>query len=396
METLKKELKGSYNFFIDLSNYKKDSPGYGLSQDKFSDANLCSIASVGYKLSALVIGVENDWLDYDKAKIEALRTLKTIANLEKIEGFYYHFIDINSGLRKHNSEISTIDTSIMIAGCLLVGQYFGDEVYEIADSLYKKINFPWIVDKRNNQFYFGYKKEQGFFGYWDYYAEQLMLYILGAGSPTYPIGLDVYNSFVREKGNYKENKDIIYSWFGSLFTYQLSHAWLDFRNKIDRDGINWFDNSIKATLANRDFCIDYNHQYPSFNENSWGITACVYEKGYQGEHGAEPAHHNIYLHNDGTIAPYGAVSSIVFTPEHSINALKHYYSIPYLVGKYGLKAAYRIDQDKKVWYSEDFLGIDKGLTMLMIDNYLNQNTWKILNGNEYIKKCFKRLEFKNR
>lgn len=390
MDILKQELKGCYDFFDELSNNS------GLTRDssKFNPT-VSSIASIGYSLCSLVIGVMNNWLDYNDAYKKALNTLQTIENLEQYEGFYYHFLDMKSGLRVWNCEVSNIDTAIMISGVILAGEFFGKEIKDIADKLYRKINFPWFVDENNHQFHLGFTEEKGFFGHWDFYAEQLMLYVLGAGSPTKPVDLSVYNSFTREFGSYKEHTDIVQSWFGSLFTYQLSHAWLDFNNKVDDDGIDWFENSRKASLANYQYCIDNNHQFPSYSENSWGITASVGESGYQVECGALPAKHKIELHNDGTIAPYGALSSIVFTEKESLKALKYYYSMEKLKGKYGLNGAYKITKEKS-WYSEECLGIDKGLTMLMIQNYLDKAIWSLMNKNENIQNGFKKLNFNNK
>lgn len=379
---LLKELKGCFDFFNNEINLDENSNGYGLIRDQYpSSPEICSIASVGFGLASLITGVKNNWISSEEANKRAILTLKTfLNNLEEIEGFYYHFVNMNNGLRELNSEISIIDTGIFICGAITAGEFFGGEVQELADKLYRRINWTWFVDKNKDMFYMSYTKEKGFEGYWDVYAEQLMLYILGVGSPTHGIDKSIYYTFNRLKGNYGEYKDIIHSWFGSLFTYQYSHAFIDFRNTLDKDGINWWDNSVKATLANRQYCIDNQDRFKSFNEYSWGITACITPNGYFGLLGAKPSSNNQNV--DGTISPSGAIGSIVFTPTESITALTNYYLILDLIDKYGLKDSYNLDYN---WFATESLGIDKGISMVMIQNFLNESIWNSFMKNKYVK-----------
>ena len=392
---LKKELKGDYNFFIKESNRNKKSKGYGLIRDKSElSPEIASIASVGYGFAALVIGVERKWITYKKAYEKANKTLDTfINNMENINGFYYHFVNMKTTKREWNSEISIIDTAIFICGALLVGEYFGGKIKEKAELLYQRINWNWYTDENQNQFYMGYSPEKGFWGHWDMYAEQLMLYILGVASPTYPIDKTMYDSIKKEKMDYSNIKDIIYTYCGTLFTYQYSHAWIDFRGLKDKDGIDWFDNSVKATLANREYCIKNSNKFKTFNKDSWGLTACVGPKGYSGGYGAMPAMANLDKQNDGTISPCGAIGSIVFTQEYSIKAVENYYNnFSKLWCKYGFKDAYNLDMNKH-WYSKECIGIDKGISMIMIENYFTGLIWKYFMKNKYVKKGLELLEF---
>lgn len=393
-DILYKELKKSYNFFIKEANTDKKSKGYGLIKDKTILAdNIASIASVGYGLAALVIGVEHNWIKYDKAYDRANRTLETfINNVEGKNGFYYHFVNMQTGKREWNCEISIIDTAIFICGAITAGEYFGKEVKNKAYILYKKINWNWYRNKTNNLFYMGYKPEKGFWVQWDGYAEQLMMYVLGVSSPTYPIDKSMYYEFNRKKKDYKDIKDIIYTYCGTLFTYQYSHAWIDFRNLTDINGVNWFENSIKATKANREYCIDNKSKFKTYGENSWGLTACLSPKGYIGP-GAEPCDTNLEIENDGTISPCGAIGSIVFTPKESIQAIEYYYNtFRKLWGKYGFKDGFNLEGEKD-WFAREYIGIDKGIGMLMIENYLNETIWKYFMKNEYVIKGLEMLEF---
>ena len=389
---LKKELKGDYNFFMKEANTNPKSKGYGLIRDKSKLApEVASIASVGYGLAALVIGVERKWISFSKAYNRANGTLHTfLNNMETTNGFFYHFINMETAKREWNCEVSIIDTGIFICGAILAGEYFKGEVKEKAEQLYKNINWNWYRDETINQFYMGYSPEEGFSGHWDMYAEQLMLYVLGVASPTFPIESSMYDDFKKPVTDYGEIKNMIYTYCGTLFTYQYSHAWIDFRNRKDSNGINWFENSIKATLANRKYCIENSKKYKTFGENSWGLTACVGPRGYSGEFGAMPAMSKL-KGNDGTISPSGAAGSIVFTPELSIRALEYYYNyFPKLWGKYGFKDAYNLE-GKKAWYAEECIGIDKGTSMLMIENYLTGLIWEYFMKNEYIQKGLEKL-----
>lgn len=389
-----KELKKSYNFFIKEFNDNKNSTGYGLIRDKTLLAyNIASIASVGYGLAALIIGVKHKWISYNNAYDKANRTLDTfINNVEGKNGFYYHFVNMETGKREWNCEISIIDTAIFICGAITVGEYFGGQVKEKAEILYKKIDWEWYRNKDTNYFYMGYTPEKGFWGHWDMYAEQLMLYVLGVSSPTFPVEKSIYDTFKKKKANYKNINDIIYTYCGTLFTYQYSHAWINFMNLIDPNGINWFENSIKATKANRQYCIDNKEKYKTYSENSWGLTACLGPKGYC-SFGAEPCDINLDIQNDGTITPCGAIGSIVFTPKESIRAMEYYYNtFPKLWGKYGFKDGYNLDCNKP-WFAKEYIGIDKGIEILMIENYLNGTIWKYFMNNKYVKDGLEKLGF---
>ena len=389
-----KELKKSYNFFIKEANTNKRSKGYGLIRDKTILADhIASIASVGYGLAALIIGINHKWISYKEAYERADKTLDTfLNNVEGMNGFYYHFINMDNGKREWNCEISIIDTAIFICGAITIGEYFGGTIQQKAEILYKKINWKWYTNKETNYFYMGYTPEKGFWGKWDMYAEQLMTYILGASSPTFPIDTSMYYEFKRKKASYKNIEDIIYTYCGTLFTYQFSHCWIDFRNIIDKDNINWFENSIKATKANKQYCIDNKTRFKTYGEDSWGLTSCLGPKGYC-EFGSEPCDANLEEKNDGTITPCGAIGSIVFTPKDSLKAMEYYYNtFPKLWGKYGFKDGYNLEINEP-WFAKEYIGIDKGIEILMIENYLNESIWKNFMKNQYVQKGLEKLEF---
>ena len=389
---LEKELKASYRFFIKEANVDLKSEGYGLIKDKNMYADeISSIASVGYGLAALAIGCNRNWISYPEAYKRVSKTLDTFFNVvEGKNGFFYHFVNMDTGKREWDCEISIIDTAIFICGAILVGEFFQGRIKQKAEELYRRVNWEWYRNKENNYFYMGYKPETGFWGHWDMYAEQLMLYVLGVASPTYPISKTMYDDMKKETSTYEGIEDIIYTYCGTLFTYQFSHAWIDFRDRKDENGIDWFENSKKATIANRRYCIKNKDRFKTFGENSWGLTACLGPSGYSGGYGAMPALADLEQQNDGTVSPCGAVGSIVFTPELSMKALENFYNhYPKLWGKYGFIDGYNLENGK--WYSKEVIGIDKGISMIMIENYLSQFIWRQFMKNEYVQKGLEML-----
>jgi hypothetical protein len=384
------ELRKSFDFFWEQANNIPGSKGYGLIRDRYPGSPECaSIASTGFGLSAIVIGTEKKWITYEQAAQRAEGTLDTLLKMETVRGFFYHFIDINTAQRLNKSEISTIDTAILLCGALTCGRYFGGEIFSKAMKLYSEVNWKIFVDKSTNYFYMSLMPESGFSGRWDFYAEQLMMYVLGAASPTYPIGKEVYYAFKRNRSSYKGNT-FIHSWFGSLFTHQFSHAWIDFRNKKDAMGIDWYQNSVDASLANYEYCQDLKSKYPHFSESCWGLSACDSINGYNGLYGSQPSGYDNKVNVvDGTIAVSAALGSVVFTPEESLKALEYYYSIDGLWGRYGLKNAFNPSQN---WIAKDYIGIDKGITLLMFSNYENGLIWSLFSELDCIKEGLKKLE----
>jgi len=382
-----RESEAAFRFFWREASSRTGSPGYGLIADRApGNPGLASVAATGFGLAALPIGVERGWVGKREALERAGGTLDTLLLRAAGEhGFLYHFLDQESAARSPGSELSIIDTAIAVCGALTAGSYFGGEVAEKAQRLYERVDWLWFRDEGNNQFYMGYSPENGFSGHWDYYAEQLMLYILGAGSPTHPVGGDMFYAFTRDARAYGEGRPFIHSWFGSLFTHQFSHAWIDFRGLRDREGVDWWNNSVVASEASRDYAVALKAQYPSFGEQAWGLTASDSPTGYNGLFGSPPSGSDDSAHRtDGTLAPAGALGSMPFTPEASGAALLHYLSKPELWGEYGLADAYN-EEANPPWVDPDVIGIDKGITLLMLENYRSGLIWKLFMKLEPVK-----------
>ena len=393
MDLIKNELKGCFDFFWNEANTDKNSPGYGLVKDKNQKGSelFCSIASVGFGLSAIVIGADRGFVSRREAEERAVGTLKTcLHNADQEHGFLYHFLNMKTAQKHEDFHdcASIIDTSILLNGALTAAEYFKGEAAELFEELYARVNWQVYYDQHRNLFYMGYHEGSGGFGQWDMYAEQLMQYILGTASPTFPVPPVIYNGFARNLGEYGGYR-FYNSPAGSLFTHQFSHAWYDFKGTKDTDGINWFDNSVKASLAARQYSIDNPKGFVSFHKNAWGLTACQGPEGYRG-YGTPPLHPNIRCCNDGTVPPCGAIGSIIFTPSETIEAMAHYALIPGLTGKYGFNDAYNQDVN---WVCDFCIGIDKGISIVMLENYLSGMVHELYMGSPYVKTAARLLNW---
>jgi hypothetical protein len=261
-EFIDKVQKDTFRYF-----WEQADPNTGLIADNVSPGAPCSIAATGFGLAAICIGHSRGWVTYDEAYDRIFKTLRTFKNTLKSEhGFYYHFVDMKTGMRVWNSELSSIDSALFFAGALFAGQYFkGTELERLANSLYYEADWQWMMNG-TSLLCMGWNPEKGFLGaYWDWYNEGLIAYILAIGSPTYPISPESWKAWrkpVAEYGGYK----VVYSFFGSLFTYQFAHSWVDFRN-IDGNGINYWQNSVNAIYANRQFCIDNAKLHKGYGED---------------------------------------------------------------------------------------------------------------------------------
>lgn len=405
------EAEKSFKFFWEVVNGDPDSNGFGMIADRYNTvsntASAASIASVGFGLAAMPIGIENNWISFQEGYDRVLGTLNTLKKMQRTHGFYYHFVSMSSATRSGNSEVSIIDTAILICGAIVAGEYFGGEIKELANEIYQAVEWNWYFDSNRMMFYMGYTSESGFGGHWDMYAEQLMIYFLAAASDHYAVGKAAYTQMRNssQKKSYGTSGQFYVSWPGTIFTYQYSHAFLDFRNLKDETGVNWFENSQKATDAAYDFGQWLKNNYLTYGDNAWGNTASDCPDGYCAS-GNLPAAGTIYI--DGTLAPSGTIGSIVFRPELVISAMEHYQSIVKLQCKYGLLDAYNLGVTPTAspsikrpntpipsggWFSTDVIGIDKGITLIMIENYRSEMIWDFFMKSDIVQKGIEVLNF---
>ncbi len=363
---LEKIERDTFQYFLEQSDNNT-----GLVKDNSRPGAPASISATGFGLAALAIAANRNWIAPELAQLKILKILKTLdSDASHKNGFFYHFLDAKTGKRTWKSEASSIDTALLVAGALTAAQYYpGTEIEQHALKLYERVDWKWMLN--NSDFIcMGWTPENGFLPhYWDSYNEHLILQALALGSPTHPIPPVLWKTWFRNEDVYNQHK-VVFSYSGSLFTYQYAHAFIDFKNLND-SGINYFENSVQASLANREYSLSFEKDFSSYNNYSWGLSAAEGPGGYKA-YGGKPGQGL----QDGTIAPHAAIGSLPFTPKESMDAIKYFYLKlgDRIYKKYGFTSAFNID---KKFYSSEYLGIDQGVTLLMIENFTQDGSvWK--------------------
>jgi hypothetical protein len=409
MELLEQELRKSFAFFWDNANRDRNSRAYGLIVDDTSKPEIASIASVGFGLSLIPIGIERGYLTHDKGLEASILTLRTFLDVvPHYKGFFMHFVNLKTGAPKAGCEYSTIDTAFFLNGAMVVDAYFNDpELHDTFMKVYDRVDWKSFCFDRDGKTLFRmaynpveggdyrHKSDNPWIWQWDMFAEQLSMYFLAAASETISkdLALDLYLGFSRKTGHYRQF-EYIYSPGNQLFVYQYSHAWVDFKNYLDPQGIDWAENTRQATYANRQWCIDHASSYHLLSDEVWGVTSCLTPEGYRGQ-GVSPndSLHHPNGHFSGAIPPSGSLGSLPYAPEIVQSAALHLAThYPGSIGKYGFKDSIAL-KDGNVWICPDYIGIDKGITALMIDNHQTQMTWNLYMRHPLIKKAITKLGF---
>lgn len=336
--------------------------------DPSAAPNIASIAATGFGLTAFCIAADHRWISYDVARKRVLTALQFLANGAPQEhGWFYHFMDASTGERRWKSEVSSIDTALLMGGVLTARQYFAHdpEIKSLATEIYNRIDFPWMMSGQDF-FSHGWTPEKGFLPYrWDTYSELLILYVLGIGSPTHPIPHGVWDKWklpVVEDGNY------VYVGGGPLFIHQYSQAWLDLRGRRN-SRMDYFANSIAATRAQRDmFSQRLSREFPAYSKDLWGVTASDSVGGYTDWGGT-------HTRVDGTVVPSAAAGSVMFAPDICIPALRTML-VKYghkIYGRYGFTDAFNPETG---WLSPYMIGIDAGVTLLSAENLRTGSVWR--------------------
>lgn len=346
-----------------------------------------SVGAVGFALSAYPVGVERGWMNRGTAQTLTVRTLEFFLNrMPQHKGFFYHFVNFETGERVNQSELSPIDTVLFLSGALFAAEYFDDaKIRDLVRKIYERIDFPWMLN-HGKTFAMAWTPETGFFrSRWDVYSEGILLYVMAMGSPTYPIPAESWREMARPAGSYRNYRLIQ---MPPLFTHQFPQIWLDLRNK--NDGLaDYFQNSVNATLANRAFCMDRASKFSGYGPDFWGLSASDGPFGYKA-YGAPPGWSVL---DDGTISPPVCGSSIVFTPEESFACMKHIYETygDRVWGRYGFADALNLSRN---WISPLVLGIDQGALLLMIENYRTGLIWKHMNHCGPVQKALEKIGFR--
>jgi hypothetical protein len=422
LSPMRKELlddlqKGAFNYFIDQVN-----PQNGLVADSLGENSPSSIDAIGFSLPIYSIGVQHGWMRREEAVERTLAALRFFsnyaytpdANQVSYQGFYYHFLDMKSGERVWQCELSTIDTTILISGMLAAQAYYQQEnageteIRLLTDRLYRQVNWQWAMDGGSTVTH-GWKPESGFLTHrWQGYDEAMLLYVLGLGSPTYPLPASCYHAWT-STFRWEILYDIPFLFAGPLFVHEFSHIWIDFRGIQDRymseHHSNYFENSRKAAYINRQYAIQNPHGFTGYGKDTWGISA---SEGPIGD--AAPAEidgnrfwgylaRGVPGPDDGTLSPWTVITSLPFAPEITLPAIENYLQqYPHLHGKYGMLCSINLTYPTKTnglegWYSDNNSGLNEGPVVLMIENFRNGFVWELMKRLPYISSGLKRAGF---
>jgi hypothetical protein len=329
---------------------------------------VASIAATGFGLTALCIADSREYAKTAEIAGRVRRTLRFLKQkLPNEHGFFYHFIDLESGERAWKCELSSIDTSLLLCGVLTARQHFNDaEIRDLATTIYERVDWPWMLNG-GETFSMGWKPEGGFLrSRWNHYCELMMIYLLALGSPTHPVPADTWKAWTRPKVKFGEFEYI--SGHDPLFTHQYSQAWFDFRRKRDAYA-NYFENSVTATKAHKSFCLSLRREFPDYSERLWGITASDSVAGYQ-VWGGPPRMGRL----DGSVVPCAAGGSLPFLREDCMLVLRNIRErYPKAWGRYGYVDVFN---PLTGWYDADVIGIDLGITMVMAENARSGFVWE--------------------
>lgn len=371
--------------------WEQANPQTGLIRDRFTArgtdrGGVASIAATGFGLTALCIGEKRGYISHAQARDRVLLTLRTLwKRLPNHRGFFFHFADMNTGERQWDSEVSSVDTAILLCGVLTCRGFFRhEEIESLASSIFNRADWTWLSED-TSLLPHGWMPESGFLPYrWDGYSELMMIYLLGLGSWSHPLPSEAWNAWKRVTFEYHGLRYI--GAYAPLFVHQYSQAWFDFREKRDRYA-DYFRNSSIATEVHRRFCLELARQFPTYSDNFWGITASDSQHGYVAW-GGPPAVGPI----DGTVVPSACGGSIVFLPDECLRVLRH------IKRAYGDRAWCRYGfvnalNPLKSWYDSDVVGIDTGITLVMAENIRTGFVWDTFMKNSEARRGMERAGF---
>lgn len=377
--------KASFQFFWEQAH-----PETGLVKDrcnvrKRDTSTVASIAATGFGLTALCIGQQRGWVSQADARHRVLATLGFLwKKMPTHRGFFFHYASWDTGERTWESEVSSIDTAILLCGVLTCYQQFRNgAIRRLARAILARVDWSWLSEDTALLTH-GWAPEVGFLPYrWDYYSENMMIYLLGLGSVTHPLGTEAWNAWKRVTFDYEGVRYI--GSYAPLFVHQYSQAWFDFRKKRDKYA-DYFQNSILATEVHRRFCIELAKQFPDYGPDLWGITSSDSKTGYV-VWGGPPEIGPI----DGTVVPSAAGGSLPFLPEPCLRVLKNirnHYGEAW--SRYGFVNAFN---PLTKWYDSDVIGIDTGITMLMAENLRTGFVWNTFMKNREAQRGIERAGF---
>lgn len=370
----------------------------GASFDTSEDNDIASVAAVGFALSAYPIGVERGWVSRSAARERTVITLRTFANggVRHLHGFFPHFVNIHTGKMVPDTEISTIDTALFLAGMITAMEYFRDsEISALGQRIFERVDWRKAAEGHPYFVHHGWDGALKPLSIrWGSFTEGVLIYVLALASPTHPLDVGSWNAIDRQRGSYGGYEFVVEHGFQSMFRYQYPALWYDFRGKKDSHGVDFFENAAIAALAMRQYCIDQAKHFPkSYGPDLWGLSAADGPGDYYMIFGFPPG--TPYSPTDGTIVPYAIAGSMPFVPCHAMRALRKLYDDfrNTAWGKYGLTDSLNPTLD---FIARDSIGIDVGTTLLGIENQRSGMVWKLFMRNRWIQTFTRRVAWEMR
>lgn len=417
-ELLRTLQRDAFNYFVHKTN-----PINGLVPDKSREGWPASIAAVGFGLTAYPVGVERGFMARKDAVQRTLATLRFFAHAPHgpaadatgYRGFYYHFLDLNSGQRVGGSELSSVDSACLLAGMLAAAAYFQGpgaeegEIRRLAADLYRKADWQWMQNGADSVCH-GWTPEKGFLRYrWQGYNEALIIYLLGLGSPTHPLPSESYRAW-SSTYRWKKIYGIEFLYAGPLFIHQFSHGWVDFRGIRDefmrQHDLDYFENSRRATLVQQQYAMRNPRGFAHYDEQCWGITSSdgpgpctVPVEGVERRFYDYVARGVPFGLDDGTLAPWAVVASLPFAPEIVIPTIKNFERLHLKeTQRYGYKATFNPTfpvrpKREHGWVSPYRFGINQGPIVLMIENHCSGFLWSLMRQCPYLVTGLRRAGF---
>ena len=400
--------RAAFDYFVETMN-----PDNGLVPDTSRENSPVSIAVVGFALSVYPAAVEHGWMERAEAVRRSLLALRFFRDSDQsgsptatgYKGFYYHFLDMHSGKRVWQSELSMIDSGMLIAGMLTAASYFDadnateTELRELADMLYRRVDWRWSQDDAET-IYQGWKPESGYLHYgWEGYSEAILLYALALGSPTHPVDPDCYAGWTATyQWENLYDQDFLYA--GPLFVHHFSHAWVDLRGIRDpfmrEKESDYFENSRRAVIVQRRYAQLNPHEFTGYDRNCWGLSACDGPNDDLPYVENEPRHLFGYTArgvpygpDDGTLSPPSVLTSVPFAPELALAALRNMLMRhPQILTHDRLATSFNasvVDANGQAWVSAGHYGLDQGAVFMMIENHRSGWIWQLLRGCNYLR-----------
>jgi len=395
----------AFKLLTDLTNYDTEQKGYGLTLDHNLKPDVASIAATGFVLSGYIIGVKYGYLSLEEATFKVRKTLETLLyHVPHYKGFFIHFLHQSTAERYRKNEYSTIDTLLCIKGVMAVEMFFEDEaIKSLSKAIIDRIDWQSFIHTHEGKqrFYMAYNPDKdgayaegkaGFIFQWHMLAEQILMYVIAAGSGKIDkqLALELYEGFERVSGTYKDIT-YYYSPGNTLFVYQYPLCWLDAKAYLDRHNFSWHDNTRRATLGHHAWNLDNLNKYKTFAEETFGLTASDTPNGYGVFH-CIPCQSGKAL-TDGTVQPNAIVGALVTNPEIALKGIRHMKSLPNVWTEYGFVDGYNFEGETP-WYSKKFITIDKGLELLMANHYLSKDVVDAFMKHPIIQSGLEVLEWK--